>query len=77
MRYYFSIWLNKSPILINPVIPTIVYIIFDKIEPSPKIYATKLKSNNPINPQTIAPIIVKTKQIFCNISKIIIPFYIH
>ena len=42
--------------LINPQIPTIVYTTLDKALSSPKITSTRLKSNNPIKPQTIAPI---------------------
>ncbi len=54
--------------LIKPVIPTREYTILLNIEPEPNRLATKLKSNKPIKPQFMAPIIVTTKHIFCNVS---------
>ena len=54
--------------LINPVIPTIEYTTLLNIEVEPKRLATKLKSKRPIKPQFMAPIIVITKHIFCNVS---------
>jgi hypothetical protein len=41
--------------------------MFDNIE-SPKIQDTILKLKKPIIPQTIAPIIENTRQIFCKLS---------
>ena len=43
--------------LIKPVIPTREYTILLNIEPEPNRLATKLKSNKPIKPQFMAPII--------------------
>ena len=59
--------MNKVTILINPLSPTIIYIILDIVSlKSSNKKPTKLKSNNPINPQLSAPTIVKTRHDFCN-----------
>ena len=52
--------------LISPQTPTRIYIIFSITGMLSNNVATKLKSNNPINPQLTAPIIVTTRAIFCN-----------
>lgn len=66
--YFVSKCVNSNPIFIRPAIPTREYTILDIIDISPNRNDTRLKSNNPINPQLIAPIIVRTKHTFCNIS---------
>ena len=50
------------------VVTNKVVITKELFEASPNINVTKLKSNKPISPQLIAPIIVKNKHIFCKVT---------
>jgi hypothetical protein len=47
----------------SPAIPTKPYIILERAELSPKMASTKLNPKKPINPQLIAPMIVRIRAI--------------
>ena len=55
------------PTLIKLVKPTREYTILGMIDSAPNRASTKLKSNKPINPQLMPPIMVMAKHIFCNV----------
>lgn len=62
--FYSSIvTLEKNAIAHKPDIPTSAYIILIKAVIFPNRNATRLKSNNPISPQLIAPIITSVNAI--------------
>lgn len=67
-NFYSSACINNRPTFIRPVIPTIEYTSLVNTVISPKRASTKLNSNNPTKPQFRAPIMVNTRQTFCNVS---------